>query len=203
MLTDQICQVLLHENPLSARFTDKALLGKLKVQVEGMLAVSQYAYRQLLLSAGQPVEHIYFVHKGFARGFYYDEHSGKQITLFLWDESNIVAAASSFFLKKPSDIYIEVMPGSVLYSLSQRQVDELFKAYPATEILGHALTLQYKAFHKERTLSFLTRSAWERYLDLLRSHPRIEQKVSKDVIASYLGITPQSLSRLLKEYGHP
>ncbi|TPE42447.1 winged helix-turn-helix domain-containing protein [Pontibacter mangrovi] len=51
-----------------------------------------------------------------------------------------------------------------------------------------------RLFHKD----LFTRSAWERYLDLLQTHPRIEQKVSKEVIASCLGVTPQSLSRLLR-----
>jgi len=203
MLTDQICRVLLQEDTLSARCMDKEELHRLKAHVEDVLAISHFTYKQLLLCAGQPAEHIYFVQQGFARGFYYDESTGRQVTLFLWDERSVVVAANSFFLKKPADIYIEVMPGSVLLSLSQRQVKEIFELYPATETLGHALTLQYKAFHKKRTLSFLTLSAWERYLDLLQTHPRIEQKVSKDVIASYLGITPQSLSRLLKANGHP
>jgi len=191
------------ENPLGSRLQDKTLREAARAHVEQILAVSHYPCRQLLLSPGQLAEHIYFVQQGFARGYCYDENTGRQLTLFLWDEQAIAVAAVSFFLKQPADIYIEVMPGSVLLSLSRQQVGEIFALFPGTETLGHTLTLRYNAFHKKRTLSLLTRSAWERYLDLLQTHPRIEQQVSKDIIASYLGITPQSLSRLLKENGHP
>ena len=194
---------MLQETHLAAKLQDKDLRAKLKAHVERVLAVSHYPYKQLLLSPGQPAGHIYFVQQGFARGFYYEEEAGRQVTLFLWDEDAIVVAASSFFLNQPSDIYIEVMPDSILLSLSQQQVTEMMETFPATASLAQGLTLRYKAFHKKRTLSLLTRSAWERYLDLLQSHPRIEHKVSKEIIASYLGITPQSLSRLLKEKGHP
>lgn len=203
MLTDQICQALLHENPLATQLSDKSKQDKLKAYVESILAISHYNHKQILLSPGQPAEHIYFVQKGFARGYYYEEKSGREITLFLWDAQSIAVAANSFFLKQPADIYIEVLPGSMLLSLSQRQVAEVSDLFPAASVLCQTLILHYKAFHKKRTLSFLTRSAWERYLDLLQTHPHIEQKVSKDIIASYLGITPQSLSRLLKENGHP
>jgi hypothetical protein len=63
--------------------------------------------------------------------------------------------------------------------------------------------LQYVSYHTKRTHDLISLSAWERYLDLLQRHPKIEQKISKEIIASYLGITPQSLSRLIKDNGHP
>jgi len=195
--------VLFRLHPLPEKLKDRALQEELRAQVNGMVAGSHYVHRQLLLSAGQPAEHAYFVVEGFARGYYYDEQTGREITLFLWGESAVALAANSFFLRQPSDIYMEVMPGSALLSLSHGQLARIYELFPATEALAHLLTLQYNAFHKQRTKDLLTRSAWERYLDLLQAHPRIEQKVSKEVIASYLGVTPQSLSRLLRENGHP
>ncbi len=176
---------------------------QLESLLSGMLARSRYAQRQLLLSAGQLPEHLYYVEQGMVRGYYYDDASGRAITLFLWREASWAVPVQSFFHRQPSDLYLEVMPGSELLSFSYQQLTALAEQLPAVEPLLRGLVLQYCAFHKKRTKDLLTRSAWERYLDLLQSHPRIEQHVSKEVIASYLGVTPQSLSRLIRENGHP
>ncbi len=187
-------------HPLPGKLRDKQVQEALRAHVREIIAESHYRERQLLLSTGQPAEHAYFIAEGFARGFYYDEQTGRDITVFLWNEEAIALAANSFFLRQPSDIHMEVMPGSTLLSLSHGQVSTLFELFPATEALARALSLQYNAFHKKRMKDLLTRSAWERYQDLLRTHPRVEQHVSQEVIASYLGITPWSLSRLKKQY---
>ncbi|TPE42417.1 Crp/Fnr family transcriptional regulator [Pontibacter mangrovi] len=181
--------------------------GQAREQLEDFLAVrlarSPFPHRQLLLSAGQLPDYLYYVEKGLIRGYFYDDASGRPVTLFLWDEVSWAVPLQGFFHRQPSDIYLEVMPESVLLSLSRGQVNELVECLPAAETLLRGLLLRYCAFHKKRTKDLLTRSAWERYLDLLQTHPHIEQKVSKEVIASYLGVTPQSLSRLLRENGHP
>ena len=187
-------------HPLPEKLKDKKLQEELRAYAGGIVAVSHYTQKQLLLSSGQPAEHAYFIQEGFARGFYYDEPSGRDITVFLWDELSVALAANSFFRRQPSDMHIEVMPGSTLLSLTYGQLAAIFELFPATEVLARLLILQYSAFHKQRTHDLLTRSAWERYQNLLQTHPRIEQKVSQDTLASYLGITPWSLSRLKKQH---
>lgn len=187
-------------HPLPEKLKDQKLQEELRGYAGGIVAVSHYARKQLLLSAGQPAEHAYFVEEGFARGFYYDDRTGRDITVFLWDELSVALPANSFFRRQPSDIHMEVMPGSTLLSLSYGQLAAIFELFPATGELARLLILQYSAFHKQRTHDLLTRSAWERYQDLLQAHPRLEQKVSQDTIATYLGITPWSLSRLKKQH---
>lgn len=176
---------------------------KLEALLADMLGESRYARRQLLLSAGQLPDHLYYVVEGLLRGYFYDDASGRPITLYLWQEASWAVPVQAFFQRRPSDLYLEVMPGSVLLSLSYGQLAALKAQVPAVEPLLRELILHYYAFHKKRTQDLLTRSAWERYLDLLQRHPRIEQQVSKEVISSYLGVTPQSLSRLIRENGHP
>ncbi|PRY09803.1 CRP-like cAMP-binding protein [Pontibacter ummariensis] len=200
---EKLCQAVGNMRPLPGSLRDKDLLEEVKGYLREHIAVSHYAQRQLLLSAGQHAEHIYFVVEGFARGFYHDAKTGRDITIFLWDEQSFAVAVNSFFLREPSDLYLEVLPGSKLLSLSYGQLNTVFEKYPPTEALVRLLALHYSAYHKKRTLDLLTCSAWERYVDLLCTCPRIEQKVSKEVIASFLGITPQSLSRLIKDNGHP
>lgn len=178
---------------------EKGLLEKLEACLAGMVAESRYARQQLLLSAGQVPEYLYYVDRGLVRGYYYDDSSGRAITLFLWREDSWAVPVTSFFLRQPSDVYLEVNPESALLSLSYRQVTELVRLVPGVEPLLRGLLLHYCAFHQKRTKDLLTRSAWERYQDLLQTHPRIGQHASREVIASYLGVTPQSLSRLIRE----
>ncbi|MCC9137542.1 Crp/Fnr family transcriptional regulator [Pontibacter silvestris] len=203
MLVDKLFEAMLRLGPIPDRLRDAELQDNIRSYLREATAVSYYSQKQLLLSAGQPADYVNYIEQGFARGFYLEERTQRQVSVFFWEAGHFAVATSSFLLRLPSDIYIEVMPGSRLLSLSHGQLAHMVELFPVTEALARMLLLRYKSFHKKRTRDLLTRSAWERYLDLLQSHPRIEQQVSKEAIASYLGITPQSLSRLLRENGHP
>jgi CRP-like cAMP-binding protein len=171
--------------------------------MESRVGYSYHAHRQLLLSAGQAADYIYYVENGLVRGYYYDKEKNTQYTVSLWDEHSFITEPNSFFNKQPSELSIEVMPESTLLFLSGQHLAEIFKAFPYTEVFSRCLMLQYIAYHSQRTRDLISLSAWERYLALLRKQPQIEQKISKEIIASYLGITPQTLSRLIKLNGHP
>jgi len=167
------------------------------------LESSHYIHRQILLNAGQVAEHIYFLESGFARGYFYNQEKGKEQTVCLWDAASIITEPNSFFKREKSELHIEVMPGSRLKSISHQKLTEVFEEFPFAEIFNNCLILQYVTYQTQRTNDLIGLSGWERYLEMLRRYPRIEQKVSKEIIASYLGITPQSLSRLIKSNGHP
>ena len=171
--------------------------------VDPRLESSHYIHRQLLLSAGQVSDHIYFLESGFARGYFYNQEKGKEQTVCLWDAASIITEPNSFFKREKSELHLEVMPGSRLKSISHQNLIQVFEKFPFAEIFKQCLILQYISYQTERTNDLIGLSGWERYLEMLRKHPQIEQKVSKEIIASYLGITPQSLSRLLKANGHP
>lgn len=95
------------------------------------------------------------------------------------------------------------MPGTKLISISYQQLMACINAFPEVEVFLRNVILQYAAYESKRSDDLKFLSAWERYLRLLLTHPDIEQQVSKEVIASYLNIVPQSLSRMLREKGHP
>jgi len=171
--------------------------------MESRVGNSYHAHRQLLLSAGQVADYIYYVESGLVRGYYYNKEKNTQYTVSLWDEHSFITEPNSFFNKQPSGLSIEVMPESTLLFLSGQHLSEIFKAFPYTEVFTRCLLLQFVSDHAQKTRDLISLSAWERYLALLRMRPQIEQRISKEIIASYLGITPQSLSRLIKLNGHP
>jgi CRP-like cAMP-binding protein len=196
-------ETLFDLNPLPQELKLKANRNALMLFLDARISTSHHTHRQLLLSAGQIADHVYFVVSGIVRAYTDDEARKKEHTVSLWENGDIITEPNSFFKRLPSEMYIEVIPESKLISLSREQLAEVFKAFPYTEKFSRCLTLQYVSYHTKRTRDLISRSAWERYLDLLNKHPKIETKISKEIIASYLGIAPQSLSRLIKKNGHP
>jgi CRP-like cAMP-binding protein len=203
MENQKLYDVLFSMNPLPEALRSVNNRHTLIAYINSRIAVSHHNHRQLLLNKGQIADHIYFVEAGLARGYFYDEEKQKEYTVWLWDEMSIITEPNSFFKKTSSELYVEVMPGSKLLSLSGGQLADVFDRFPDTDIFSRCLMLHYFASQSRRIYDLIGLSAWERYLKLLDKYPNIEQKTSKEIIASYLGITPQSLSRLLKENGHP
>ena len=195
--------VIFKLRPMPKRLTDRQYVDELIAAVDELLTVTDHRRRSLLLNAGHTSDYMYFVGKGIVRGFYFDDRTGREMTSILWDGKSIVCDPVSFFQRKASDINIEVMPGSALLSISYLQLQDIFKAFPETEIFARCISLQYVFYYSERVRQLAGVSPWERYLHLLATHPGIELKISKEVIASYLNVTPQTLSKMIRQRGHP
>jgi len=190
-------------SPMPKRLTDRQYVNELIAALDQQLTVTDHRHRCLLLNAGHTSDYMYFVERGIVRCFYFDDRSGREQTSILWKEQSIVCDPVSFFQRKASDVNIEVMPGSLLLSMSHGQLQYIFRAFPETEIFARCISLQYVYYFAQRTRQLAGSSAWERYLHLLSAHPGIELNISKEIIASYLNVTPQTLSRMLRENGHP
>lgn len=167
--------------------------------IDAVLGFSHHTHTQLLLSEGQEAAYIYFLEKGVARGYYYDPQKQKEHTVILWDERSIFTDPSGFFKKVPTELNIEIMAGSLLLFISRQQLMELYGLFPYTEIFTTCMTLQYADYLVKRNHDLISLSAWQRYQLMLRVYPGIEQKITKEIMASYIDVAPQSLSRLLKE----
>ena len=102
---------------LPQKLTDNELLALIGY-ISPSIATSHYVRRHLLLSAGQVSAYIYFLKKGLVRGFYTHKNTGKDITEFLWEERSIITVPTGFFQQQPSELFIEVMPGTELMSIS-------------------------------------------------------------------------------------
>ena len=189
--------------PMPEKLTDRLYADQLIAAVNERLTITRHRHRYLLLNSGHVSDYLYFVEQGTVRCFYFGESTGREVTSIIWKEQGIVCDPVSFFHRKASDVNIEVMPDSRLLSISYRQLREIFRAFPEAEIFSRCISLQYVYYFTQRNRQLADWTAWERYLHLLETHPGIELKLSKEIIASYLNITPQSLSRMIRENGHP
>jgi CRP-like cAMP-binding protein len=147
-----------------------------------------------LLSNGEVCKEFHFLAKGIARVFYYKE--GKDVTAWFAAEQGIVSAIDSLFTGHPSMYNIELLEDSEVYSLQYNKMEGIFERHPITERLGRILVTQNYLLLDERMKLFAFCTAEERYERLLQQLPDIFQRVKLGLIASYLGITQEHLSRI-------
>ena len=154
--------------------------------------------KELLIQPGQEVTHQYFVVKGCLRTFMID-HEGKEHTVQFAIENWWCSDYIAYYNSEPSVLYVECIEDCELLEVRKNDLMSNFKGTPKLESFFRLqLESAFVAFQK-RILSNLHMTAEARYTSFLKSYPNIEQRVKNYQIASYLGITPESLSRLRKQ----
>lgn len=145
------------------------------------------------------VSNDYFVlESGVVRSFVFDTDNN-DITINFFTKDDIVIEASSIFQRIPSMENIQAETDCVVWMISYDDFQELFLSIPALTEWGRAW-MSYQLFHlKQRSVEMITKSATERYLDLVQAKPDVLKFAPLKNIASYLGITDTSLSRIRKE----
>jgi len=151
-----------------------------------------------LLRYGEVCKHINFVVKGCLRSYTVDEKGNEHVTQIRM-ENNWISDLDSFFSKTPSTSYIEALEDSQLYRISKERLDELFTEVPALE--RYFCILFQKAYidTQKRLNSTMREPAMDRYKKFIKKNPELFKRVPLVYIASYLGITPESLSRIRKQ----
>ncbi len=152
----------------------------------------------LLLEPGQHVYDQYYVANGCMRTYYIDP-TGKEHTVQFAISDWWISDYTAFFNSGTAVMHIECIQEATLYKISQTAMEELYKALPRLESYFRKKMERAFASFQKRIIANLSQSASERYLNFIKSYPNIEQNVKNYHIASYLGITTQSLSRIRKE----
>ena len=155
------------------------------------------ANKTVLLREGETAQNIFFVKEGCLRMWM--NYEGKEITFQFFFENEMVASIESFRSNKPGILNIQAIEPSTLVVLSKKNFKLLLDESPLVK--DFLLETAFKRFsdYSKLYVSFLKNNPVERYKDLLQNQPRIIQRVPQHFIASYLGITPVSLSRIRKK----
>jgi len=148
----------------------------------------------LLLKEGDRCRQLYFIESGAVRGFYNLE--GREITHWFAFENDFVTSFHSFITQQPSVENVQLMEGSVLWSISHEKLQSLMNHYHEIERVVRKAYEGYYIRLEERFVNAHFKTAGERYTDLIRQNPHFVERVSLGTIASYLGISPETLSRI-------
>jgi CRP-like cAMP-binding protein len=162
----------------------------------GKLQRKQLLAKALLLQQGEVCSFVAFVELGAFR-FFYNRDGEEFITAFFF-AGDSVSNYRSFLTGVPSDHMIETLQDSVFWTIQKKDLQELFDTYPKLDRLGRYIAENLYLTVARRLDSFLFDSPEKRYDDLLRRNSRLLQDVPQFMLASYLGIKPESLSRIRK-----
>lgn len=140
----------------------------------------------------------YFVFKGLVMGSYVKDN-GEEVTSWFMREGDVVISVRSFFTQQPSREVLIALEDVICISLSYDLLQKIYGVFTEFNFVGRVLTEKYYIQMEERAYSLRMDDATQRYNKLLADHPDILKRVPLKYIASYLGITPQSLSRIRRK----
>jgi CRP-like cAMP-binding protein len=158
-------------------------------------ACRELARHDFLLKAGQVADAYFLLDEGYMRAFAEDT-SGQEVTTNFYGPGEMIFEVASFFNRTRSKENIQALTDCQGRFLTFGQLNELFHALPEFREFGRSVLVNGFASLKDRMLSTITQTAEERYAALLKANPAIFQHASLKHIASYLGITDTSLSRI-------
>lgn len=154
--------------------------------------------RQLLLEHGKTANDYFLIEKGLFRVFSYD-YNGNEVTTGFYGENEILIEVSSLFQRIPSQENLQAITDAVVWKIELDTFQKLYQNIEGFSEWGRSWMANQLFQAKQRSIDMLTISATDRYLKLLKDNPQIIQKAALKHIASYLGVTDSSLSRIRKE----
>ena len=169
------------------------------------LKVKKFAKGEVILAQGDVCKELYFINDGLARGYVIDE-SGKDFTWSIFfNDTNafmtnlFVTDYQSFLHREAASIHIEALEDTEVFSLAYEDVQFLYNKLKKGERFGRLMAEEAYSYLHTIVIDRQTKSAKERFLEFMQRTPFLLDKVPQYHVATFLGITPQHLSRLKKE----
>ncbi|WP_374458853.1 Crp/Fnr family transcriptional regulator [Chryseobacterium taeanense] len=160
--------------------------------------VKKVQKNQFLLQYGEICRYIYFVEKGLLKMYSIDKNGKEHIIQFA-PESWLTSDRSSLYFNEKSIYYIEAVEDSEVLLLHPDFINKLIGEFPNSLEKSDILLQKHIKSLQDRINSLLGETAEERYMKFIKMYPDLLLRVPQWMIASYLGITPESLSRVRKE----
>lgn len=150
---------------------------------------------RILEDVGKIPQHLYYIISGFMRLFYYNDN-GDEVTTHLNCPHGFFTAFSDFINQTKASVNVETVTECQLLRITKQDYDKLISINTFWKDYGMQVLQESVIYNEERSKDLATLSAEQRYLKLMKSYPNIIQNVPLQYIASFLGIKPESLSRI-------
>ncbi|MEJ5053510.1 Crp/Fnr family transcriptional regulator [Sphingobacterium sp. MYb382] len=147
-----------------------------------------------LLREGQIMSSYFVISKGIIRSYFHA--NGKEVNSWFGEENEIFCSVLPLYKRRPSFENIQFLEDSELYILSVEDLDAIYQQFPEFNLIGRLLAEEVCIIMEERITSLHTEFAIERYHSLIKKQPKLLNRINLGHIASYLGITAETLSRI-------
>lgn len=164
-------------------------------EFQSILSPIEVLKKQFLIRPGAIVDKEYYVVKGCLKAYYLDAAGEKHIIQFAIEDWWI-SDFEAFFGKGPAKLYVEAIEDSFLLGIQGEILETLYQRIPKFERFFRIRTTRTFVALRRRILSSLEKNATEQYVDFCANYPGIADRVTNYHIANYLGIKPESLSRI-------
>jgi CRP-like cAMP-binding protein len=158
------------------------------------LSRKEFAKKTLLLKAGQTENYLSFIEKGIIR--FYIPGDENDLTFNFAFANAFVSAYDSFLTQLPCAYRVETLTDTILWRLTHSDLQVIYKETEVGNLIGRHASEELFLNKSKRELSLLNDSAEQRYLNLFKEQPHVIRDIPLKYIASYIGITPQALSRI-------
>lgn len=162
------------------------------------LKVKKFRKGDFLIREGDVERYIYFLNSGATRNYF--TKNGKEYTVDFHFEDSFVTAYYSFITREPSPVSIELIEDAETVVISHELLQRFYRRYHSGEKIGRLMAESQYVKRLRREMDLLSLTAEERYAALLKKNPSLVGNISIRHLSSYLGIQPESLSRIRKLY---
>ncbi|GAA0758381.1 Crp/Fnr family transcriptional regulator [Psychroflexus lacisalsi] len=172
-----------------------------QVEAEEFMSILSYQAlekKEILISPEQNVNKEYYILKGCLSAYYLDKNGQKHILQFAIEDWWI-SDFEAFFNAQPAQLFVECLEDSEVLGLEKSALEHLYLRLPKFERFFRIKVTKAFVSLRNRILSSLQNDSKSRYLEFCKDYPSLESRIANYHIANYLGITPESLSRLKKK----
>lgn len=149
---------------------------------------------KILMASGSISTHLYFVRKGILRGFVNDGE--REVTTWITAENELVSSIGSFIMQIPTLENIQAIEDCELLQMTFTDLEKIYKYYPSFNITARKIYELYYVAAESRAFIARLKNAEQKYQHFLVQHSHLANRIALKYIASYLGITLETLSRL-------
>lgn len=164
-------------------------------EISKVLVLKEYNRKQFLVKQGETVDEIFFLTKGCVREFFTDDKTDEICTWFGF-EHDIALPTHGFLIQQPSFTSIQAIEEVEAVIIKRGDLENLYQKHHEIERVGRILAEMYLIQNEENRIILQTHNATQKYEFLLRKHPKTIQRIPLSYIASYLGISLETLSRI-------